>query len=120
MPDQRYMKKKPSKKVHKPAKKPARLPRARTYALVLSGGKWTPHDLRRTGATLMADLGALPDVIEKCLNHTEGKKVKRIYQRAKYSKPMRDAWVMLGDRLNLLQAQARGVSGNVIPLSRAA
>jgi NTE family protein len=38
MPDQRYMKKKPSKKVHKPAKKPARLPRARTYALVLSGG----------------------------------------------------------------------------------
>ncbi len=48
-------------------------------ALVLSGGKWTPHDLRRTGATIMGDLGISPDVIEKCLNHTEENKVKRIY-----------------------------------------
>ena len=60
-------------------------------ALVLPGGKWTPHDLRRTAATTMAELGALPDVVEKCLNHTEVGKVKRIYQRAQYEGPMRDA-----------------------------
>lgn len=77
-------------------------------ALVLSGGKWTPHDLRRTGATMMAELGALPDVIERCLNHAEEKKVKRIYQRAQYAKPMREAWHLLGTRLELLQARAQG------------
>lgn len=60
-------------------------------ALVLPGGKWTPHDLRRTAATTMAELGGLPDVVEKCLNHTEVGKVKRIYQRAQYEGPMRDA-----------------------------
>ncbi len=32
-----------------------------TAALLLPGGKWTPHDLRRTGATLMTALGVLPE-----------------------------------------------------------
>ncbi|MFA5924788.1 MAG: site-specific integrase [Methylococcaceae bacterium] len=71
-------------------------------ALVLTGGKWTPHDLRRTGATMMGDLGIAPDVIEKCLNHTEENKVKRIYQRQKMELEQAQAWRVLGDRLNLL------------------
>ena len=37
----------------------------RRDALKLGGGQWRPHDLRRTGASAMAELGALPDVIEK-------------------------------------------------------
>lgn len=76
-------------------------------ALVLPGGKWTPHDLRRTGATEMTELGVLPDVVERCLNHTEEKKIKRIYQRAQYEEPMREAWRLWGERLELLQAQAQ-------------
>ena len=36
----------------------------------------------------MATLGALPDVIEKCLNRIEESKMKRIYQRAQYEGPM--------------------------------
>lgn len=88
-------------------------------ALVLPGGKWTPHDLRRTGATIMAELGALPDVVEKCLNHTEENKVKRIYQRATYEGPMRDAWALLGERLELLQARASGKAANVVTLKQA-
>lgn len=88
-------------------------------ALVLPRGKWTPHDLRRTGATMMAELGVLPDVIEKCLNHTEGKKIKRIYQRAKYEAPMRDAWLLLGERLELLETQSLGEATNVITLRTA-
>ena len=88
-------------------------------ALVLVGGKWTPHDLRRTGATMMAELGALPDVVEKCLNHTEEKKVKRIYQRAQYEGPMRDAWRLLGERLELLQRRASGEADNVVTLKLA-
>lgn len=71
-------------------------------ALKLSGGQWRPHDLRRTGASAMAELGALSDVIEKCLNHTEENKMKRIYQRATYEGPMRDAWRLWGERLELL------------------
>lgn len=73
-----------------------------SQALVLTGGKWTPHDLRRTGATIMGDLGIAPDVIEKCLNHTEENKVKRIYQRQKLEAEQANAWQALGERLNLL------------------
>ena len=71
-------------------------------ALVLKGGKWTPHDLRRTGATLMGDLGIAPDVIEKCLNHTEENKVKRIYQRQKLETQQAEAWQILGNHLDSL------------------
>ncbi len=71
-------------------------------ALALSGGKWTPHDLRRTGATIMGDLGIAPDVTEKCLNHTEENKVKRIYQRQKLEVEQAEAWQVLGNRLTLL------------------
>ena len=33
---------------------------AKAQALLLPGGKWTPHDLRRTGATVMTALGVPP------------------------------------------------------------
>lgn len=71
-----------------------------TEALILSRGSWKPHDLRRTGATLMTSLGILPEVAERCLNHTEENKVKRIYQRYGYELEMRQAWEKLGDYLN--------------------
>ncbi len=87
-------------------------------ALVLPSGKWTPHDLRRTAATTMAELGALPDVVEKCLNHAEVGKVKRIYQRAQYEGPMREAWRLLGARLLVLQGMADGSVTNVVPMHR--
>lgn len=87
-----------------------------TDSLALAGGQWRPHDLRRTGATLMAELGVLPDVIERCLNHTEQTKVKRIYQRAQYEAPMRKAWQQLGDRLALLASKPV----NVVTMARAA
>jgi integrase len=68
-------------------------------ALVLGNEKWTPHDLRRTASTLMQELGILPVVIEKCLNHRERNRVKRIYQRYPYTIEKREAWRLLGDRL---------------------
>lgn len=71
-------------------------------ALILTGGKWTPHDLRRTGATMMGNLRIQPDVIEKCLNHTEENKVKRIYQRQELKLEQAEAWRVLGERLSLL------------------
>ncbi|ARU32922.1 hypothetical protein CAP31_09180 [Sulfuriferula sp. AH1] len=71
-------------------------------ALVFPGGKWTPHDLRRTGATMMGILGTRPDVIEKCLNHVEQNKLLRIYQRQKLEAEQAEAWRLLGERLELL------------------
>jgi integrase len=73
-----------------------------SQALVLTGGKWSPHDLRRTGVTIMGDLGIRPDVIEKCLNHIEENKVKRTYQRQELKAEQAEAWRVLGDRLSLL------------------
>jgi integrase len=73
-----------------------------TSALILPGGNWTPHDLRRSGATMMTALGVLPEVAERCLNHTEENRVKRTYQRHSYDKEKREAWRLLGERLDLL------------------
>lgn len=80
-----------------------------TNALALSGGKWTPHDLRRTAATMMTALGVIPEVAEKCLNHTEESRVKRIYQRHSYEAEMREAWRLLGERLALLTRDSSNV-----------
>ncbi|OHB32632.1 MAG: integrase [Desulfuromonadaceae bacterium GWC2_58_13] len=83
-------------------------------ALFLPSGKWTPHDLRRTGATIMTILGIAPVVVERCLNHIEQNKVKRIYQRYSYAPEMRHAWELLGDRL---EALTKGQSvAKVLPL----
>ncbi|WAW10869.1 integrase [Oxalobacter vibrioformis] len=71
--------------------------------LVLAGGKnggWTPHDLRRTGATMMQSLGVEMHIIDRCQNHVlEGSKVRRHYLHHTYSDDMRAAWQKLGKRL---------------------
>ncbi len=71
-------------------------------ALILSSGDWVPHDLRRTGATMMQSLGVVPDVIERCLNHVEPNKLRRTYQTYDYATEKREAWQLLGDRLALI------------------
>lgn len=74
----------------------------RADSLFLSGGKWTPHDLRRNCSTLMVDLGVTEKIADLCLYHIEPVKLKRIYQRGKRETEMRDAWRILGERLELL------------------
>lgn len=81
-------------------------------ALILSGGDWVPHDLRRTGATMMQSLGVMPDVIERCLNHVEPNKLRRTYQTYNYATEKQEAWQLLGDRLSLILT----TSDNVIVL----
>jgi integrase len=48
---------------------------------------WVIHDLRRTVATGMADIGIAPHIIEAVLNHVSGHKggVAGIYNRANYA-----------------------------------
>lgn len=83
--------------------------------LLFSGGEWTPHDLRRTGATLMGILGVRPDVIDRCLNHVEQNKMVRVYQRHKLEAEQAEAWRVLGERLELLTRQD---AANVMTLPR--
>ncbi|TFW00652.1 site-specific integrase, partial [Oxalobacteraceae bacterium OM1] len=78
----------------------------KTATLMLPGGAWTPHDLRRTGATLMGNLGVAPYVIERCLNHVEPNKLVRTYQHQQLVDEQRAAWTLLGDRLAALTAAA--------------
>ncbi len=84
--------------------------------------RWTPHDLRRSAATGMAELGVAPHVIEAILNHISGARagVAGIYNRAAYANEKRSG-------LELWAAHVRRISSipedgfaaqNVVALSR--
>ncbi|RFU48638.1 tyrosine-type recombinase/integrase [Paraburkholderia sp. DHOC27] len=69
------------------------------HTLEIGSEKWTPHDLRRSAATLMGELGIVGDVIDRALNHVERNKVRRIYQRQVLQSQQFEAWRVLGDKL---------------------
>ncbi|MBV7491551.1 site-specific integrase [Pseudomonas grandcourensis] len=77
-------------------------------SLVLSQGnsrEWTPHDLRRTGATMMQELGVPLDIIDRCQNHLlGGSKVRRHYLHYDYAKEKNEAWNILGQHLETIFA----------------
>jgi integrase len=79
---------------------------------------WTPHDLRRTVATRMAELGVQPHIIEAVLNHVSGHKggVAGIYNRATYDKEKREALNLWAEHL---MATIEGHAATVVPLKRA-
>lgn len=81
-------------------------------SLCLPGGKWTSHDLRRTGASLMRTLGVYDDVVNRCLGHIESDKIKRIYIRSSLEDERRAAFDHLGERLEIL---TRSAESNVVP-----
>jgi integrase len=83
--------------------------------LVLPGGPWVPHDLRRSAATMMQRLGVAPAVIEKALNHTEPRRLVAVYQRHDYRAERREAFTRLGEHLERL---VKGEDTRVIALRR--
>jgi integrase len=60
---------------------------------VLDLAPWVLHDIRRSVATGMAEIGILPHIIEAVLNHVSGHRagVAGIYNRARYLDDMREA-----------------------------
>lgn len=78
--------------------------RVNNNSLVLGDKDWCPHDLRRTGATIMqGQLKISLDVIDRCQNHVlAGSKVRRHYLHHEYADEKRDAWQKLGEKLNAL------------------
>jgi integrase len=79
---------------------------------------WRLHDIRRTVATRMADLGVLPHVVEAVLNHISGHKagVAGVYNRASYAAEKRQALDLWAAHV---LAIAKGKAANVVPLRRA-
>jgi integrase len=67
---------------------------------------WRLHDLRRTCATGMAEIGVLPHIVEAVLNHVSGHKggVAGRYNWAKYSDEMRAALQRWADHLDQITA----------------
>ena len=66
--------------------RPTALPRDHrvlSHALRRQGADFTPHDLRRTFASRLADLGVAPHVIEKLLDH-QMVGVMAVYNRAEF------------------------------------
>jgi integrase len=83
-------------------------------ALLLSGGEWTPHDLRRTMASRMQDMKVPPHVIEKCLNHRlEG--ILAVYQTAELLDERRAAFDTWGAKLEELMAVAAPDNVTALP-----
>ena len=70
----------------------------RTQTLLLPGGEWSPHDLRRTMASRMGDLGIAPHIIERCLNHVQ-QGIVGVYQRQEYLPERKAAFEKWGRRL---------------------
>lgn len=83
-------------------------------SLVLAKGKtgeWTPHDLRRTAATLMQSLGVSLDVIDRCQNHViAGSKVRRHYLHYDYAREKTEAWKQLGQKIELILSETAASS----------
>ncbi len=77
--------------------------------------RWTPHDLRRTVATGMAEIGVLPHVVEAALNHISGFRsgVAGTYNRAAYASEKRQAMDRWADHVMALKI---GSQSNVVAL----
>ena len=73
-----------------------------TQALALPGGRWTAHDLRRTAATRMADLGFGESVIDEALNHISASRMARVYVRSRRLEDQAKAFDALGSWLKSL------------------
>jgi integrase len=63
---------------------------------------WHLHDLRRTTATQLGELGVLPHVIETTLNHVSGHKagVAGVYNRSKMTDAVREGLQRWADHLD--------------------
>jgi len=80
---------------------------------------WTSHDLRRTAATGMADLGVAPHVIGHVLNHravTQGTITDQVYNRYGYDREKRQALEIWSAQLAAIIA---GTLAEIVPLRSA-
>lgn len=77
---------------------------------------FTVHDLRRTGSTILNELGFNSDWIEKCLAHEDGRSSRGVYNKAEYAEQRRH---MLQRWADMIDAWTRGEkhTPTLLPLS---
>jgi len=65
---------------------------------------WKLHDIRRSVATKMADIGVQPHIIEQILNHVSGHKAgpAGIYNKSSYEREVKAALAQWHDHLRTL------------------
>jgi integrase len=73
---------------------------------------WTPHDLRRTVSTWLNDMGVMPHVVEKILNH-KMQGVMAVYNKAEY-------WEQRVEALKIWQEKIKQIIAGekIIPINR--
>ena len=76
---------------------------------------WTHHDIRRSVATGMANIGVQPHVVEQILNHQSGHKrgPAGIYNRSHYVNEVRAAMALWDDHIRTL---IEGGRSKVVPM----
>jgi integrase len=76
---------------------------------------WRIHDLRRSVATKMADIGIEPHVIEAALNHYGGHRagIAGVYNRSKYEHAVKAALVRWSEHVTAL---IEGRESKIVPL----
>jgi integrase len=78
---------------------------------------WHRHDLRRTGATLLGEMGVLPDIVEAALNHVSIRSMlAATYNQSRYRPQVAEALQRLADAPDGIEAGG----AKVIPLQRPA
>jgi integrase len=78
---------------------------------------WVVHDIRRTVATGMAEIGVAPHIVEAVLNHHGGHRagVAGVYNRARYDKEVTAALARWAEYV-LDMADGRKINTNVVAL----
>lgn len=92
--------------------KRSKLPEAAPLA---SMPEFSPHDLRRTFRSRLADLGVAPHVAEKCLNHELGG-VLAVYDRGEYLPEREAAFALWGRKIDSLLRADDDDTSNVVDI----
>jgi len=77
--------------------------------------KWTLHDIRRTFATRLCDLGTAPHVVEQILNHQSGHRagIAGIYNKSSYEREVKAALALWADHVRTL---IEGGERKIVPM----
>ena len=78
--------------------------------------KWTLHDIRRSFATRLCDLGTPPHVVEQILNHQSGHRagIVGVYNRSSYEREVKAALALWDDHIRSITTE--GGERKIVPM----
>jgi len=82
--------------------------------------KWTLHDIRRSFATRLCDLGTAPHVVEQILNHQSGHRagIVAVYNKSTYEREVKAAMALWDDHVRTITTE--GTERKIVPLPQRA